>query len=90
MFSELQGFTSVIEHDIVTEPSVKVQVKPYRITEAHRKTVSGEIQRMLEFDIIEESKSQWSSQIVMIPKASETLQFCIDSRKLNKVSKFDM
>ncbi|XP_040209391.1 uncharacterized protein LOC120940531 [Rana temporaria] len=60
MFSGLPGLTNVIEHDIVTEPKVKIRLKPYRIPEAHRVSVSGEVKRMLELGVIEESQSEWS------------------------------
>ncbi|CAM4505042.1 unnamed protein product [Lepidochelys olivacea] len=39
--------------------------------------------------VIEESHSQWSSPIVLVPKLDGSLRFCNDFRKLNKVSQFD-
>uniref|UniRef100_A0A8C5PW96 Gypsy retrotransposon integrase-like protein 1 n=1 Tax=Leptobrachium leishanense TaxID=445787 RepID=A0A8C5PW96_9ANUR len=89
MFSGLPGHASGIKHDIVTEPHVKVRVKPYRIPEAHRKAVSEEVKKMLQLDVIEESQSEWSSPVVLVPKPNGTLRFCNDFRKLNEVSKFD-
>ncbi|CAM4691839.1 unnamed protein product [Lepidochelys kempii] len=44
---------------------------------------------MLELEVIEESQSQWSSSIVLVPKPDDTLRFCNDFRKLNEVSQFD-
>lgn len=44
---------------------------------------------MLELGVIEESNSEWSSPIVLIPKPDGSLRFCNDFRKLNTVSKFD-
>lgn len=88
-FSDLPGLTSTIEHDIITEPGVKVFVRPYRIPEAQRKAVSEEVKKMLDLEIIEESQSEWSSPIVLVPKPNGTLRFCNDFRKLNEVSRFD-
>ncbi|KAF0045874.1 hypothetical protein F2P81_002403 [Scophthalmus maximus] len=39
--------------------------------------------------VIEESRSAWSSPIVLTPKPEGTDRFCNDFRKLNEVSKFD-
>lgn len=89
VFSELPGRTTAIKHDIVTEPGVRVHLKPYRVPEARRQAISGEVKKMLDLGVIEESKSDWSSPIVLIPKPDGSLRFCNDFRKLNEVSKFD-
>ena len=44
---------------------------------------------MLELNVIEDSKSAWSSPIVLVSKPDNTIQFCNDFRKLNAVSEFD-
>lgn len=88
-FSELPGLTHVIKHDIVTEPSVKVKIKPYRVPEARREVITQEINKMLDLGVIEESVSEWSSPIVLIPKSDGSIRFCNDYRQLNLVSKFD-
>uniref|UniRef100_A0A8C4SI54 Integrase catalytic domain-containing protein n=1 Tax=Erpetoichthys calabaricus TaxID=27687 RepID=A0A8C4SI54_ERPCA len=46
--SEVPGRTSLIEHDIVTDPGVIVRERPYRLPEAKRTEVELEIQRMLD------------------------------------------
>ena len=88
-FSEVPGRTHVLRHDIITEPGKVVRQKPYRIPEARRHAIEGEVKKMLELGVIEESCSPWSSPIVMVPKPDGSLRFCNDFRKLNEVSTFD-
>ena len=89
VFSDQPGRTDVIQHDIITEPGKKVRLRPYRIPEAKRATISEEVKKMLELGVIEESHSAWSSPIVLIPKPDGTERFCNDFRKLNEISNFD-
>ena len=44
---------------------------------------------MLEMGVIDPSKSNWFSPIVLVPKPDGSIHFCIDFRAVNKVSKFD-
>ncbi len=44
---------------------------------------------MLELGVIEESRSDWASPIVLVPKVLVLVRFCVDYRNVNAVSKFD-
>ncbi len=89
VISLLPGRTTVVHHDIVTEPGRKVRLKPYRIPEAQREAICEEVRKMLDLNIIEESNSAWSSPIVLVPKPDGSLRFCNNFRKLNEISRFD-
>ncbi|XP_072263008.1 vomeronasal type-2 receptor 26-like [Pyxicephalus adspersus] len=44
---------------------------------------------MLDLGVTEESQTEWSIPIMLVPKPSGTLRFCNDFRKLNEISRFD-
>ncbi|CAM4615491.1 unnamed protein product [Lepidochelys kempii] len=89
VFCTQPGRTTLVQHHIVTRPGVRVTIRPYRILETKREEIRTEVKKMLELGVIEESHSQWSSPIVLVPKPDGTLRFCNNFRKLNEVSQFD-
>ncbi len=66
-----------------------VRSRPYRLPEHRKKVVQSELEAMLEMGVIEESRSDWASPIVLVPKTDGSVRFCVDYRKVNAVSKFD-
>ena len=86
VFSDLPGRTTVTHHDIRTAPGVRVRVPPYRIPEARREAIRTEVRRKLQLGVIEESRSAWSSPVVLVPKPDSTYRFCNDFRRLNEAS----
>ncbi|CAM5135820.1 unnamed protein product [Natator depressus] len=89
MFSTTPGWTTEAYHHIVTDPGAKVTLRPYWVPTAKREEIKAEVKRMLELGVIEESHSQWSSPIVLVPKPNGTTRFCNDFRRLNERSQFD-
>ncbi|CAM4588212.1 unnamed protein product [Lepidochelys kempii] len=89
VFCTQLGLTTVVQHHIATGPGVMVTIRPYQISEAKREEIRTEVKKMLELGVIEESHSQWSSPIVLVPKPDGTLRFCNDFWKLNDVSQFN-
>ena len=47
------------------------------------------IQDIMDLGVIEPPISPYSSPIVLVPKKDGSVRFCIDFRKLNKVTEFD-
>ena len=52
--------------------------------------MNEEVEKILRMGVIQPSKSEWCSPVVLVPKKDgSTRLFCIDFRKLNGVAKFD-
>lgn len=82
------GCTNLVSHKIEVE-SDPIKQRPYRVSPAIQQKIDEEIRTMLENDIIEPSTSAWSSPVLLVPKKDGSYRFCIDFRKLNKVTKRD-
>lgn len=60
-------------------------VRPYPIPVAKIEAVEKELNRMIELDIIERSRSQYSIPIVPVFKKNGEVRLCLDARKINEV-----
>ena len=83
------GRTSLISHSITVDNPVPIRQRPYRVSPAHKDTVSTHINDMLQHDIIRPSMSPWSSPVIIIPKKDGGTRFVVDYRKLNHITKKD-
>ena len=61
----------------------------YRVNPLKRAHLNKEIEYMLENNILEPSKSEWSSLCVLVPKPDGSDRFVTDFRKVNQCSKTD-
>lgn len=89
VLSDVPGRTSVIEHDVIVTTSEPVRSKGYRVPFDTRDIIEKEVREMLELGVIEPSKSPYSSPIVLVNKSDGSVRFCIDFRKVNKITVFD-
>ena len=80
------GRTHLAEHVINTGSAKPIFQKPYRVEFKNREVIEREIEKMLSIDLIEPCKSPWASPVVLIPKKDGSTRFCIDFRKINKVT----
>ena len=80
------GRTEMIRHRIRTGDVSPLRQRAYRSSPVMKTEIHKQIQTLLDNDIIEESHSPWSSPIVMVKKKDGTYRFCVDYRKLNKVT----
>lgn len=79
----------VVQHHIASELGRKVQENPHSVLQKMWEMVCQELQAMLEIRVAEESKSEWWSPIMLVPKPDRLPRFCIDFRKVDAISKFD-
>ena len=87
--SDTPGRTNKATHKIRTMGSPPVRQRPYRIPHAFQEKVLEELEDMERVGIIEKSESEWASPLVIVTKKEGGVRLCVDSRKLNQVTKFD-
>ena len=80
------GKTNLIKHKINTGFSKPVKQPPYRVPSFVRNQIDNEVEKMLKNGIIRESNSPWASPVVMVKKKNGKFRFCVDYRKLNKLT----
>ena len=83
------GTTNLVKHVIDTGNAIPVKT-PYRPPAfAKRAIIEENLDQMLKDDIIEPSKSPWSSPVVLAKKKDGSNRFCVDLRRLNSITKKD-
>jgi len=79
-----------IQHQIRTASHPPVKHRPYRVSPMERRIIQEEVEKMLKNEVIQPSESPWSSPVVLVKKKDGTWRFCVDYRRLNKVTKKDV
>ena len=81
------GCCNFVEHEIeIEEGSVPHREGARRMTPHKSEACRKEIEMLMEYDIIEPSKSPWACGVVMAKKKGGQLRFCCDFRYLNAVT----
>lgn len=87
--------TNISKHKIhLKENATPVYVKPYRLPHAQKGEIHKQVEKMLSDGIIEETRSEWSSPLLIVPKkvdhsGNKKWRIVIDYRLLNKQIKDD-
>ena len=82
-------FSGNLMLEIPLTSDVPIRRKMYNLPFSSKEVVEKEIQVMLDLEIIEPSKSPYSSPVVLVRKNDGSCRFCIDFRGLNKITVFD-
>ena len=89
VITDLPGKTSAGVHTILLTSEEPIRQKAYPLPHAKRQVVEDECKKMFEMGVIEHSQSPYASPIVLVKKPDDTYRFCIDFRKLNRITIFD-
>ncbi|KAH9138039.1 hypothetical protein AeRB84_017518, partial [Aphanomyces euteiches] len=84
--SKAPGRTHLVEFSIDTGDSAPIRSAPYRTSKAEDDIMEAEINQYQDLGLIRPSKSSWASPVLMIRKPDGSIRFCIDYRRLNKVT----
>ncbi|XP_050665158.1 uncharacterized protein LOC126965563 [Leptidea sinapis] len=83
------GRTNLITHRIDTGSSPPVRQRYYRLSPEKQKILVEQVDEMLKLDVVEPCESAWQSPVLLVTKKNGQPRFCLDSRKLNSITKRD-
>lgn len=83
------GETTLITHRIDTGDAQPIRQRYYRLSPEKQRILVEQVDEMLGLDVIEPCESAWSSPVLIVTKKNGQPRFCLDSRKLNSVTKHD-
>lgn len=89
VFTDFPGCTDLVKFSIHVTTDEPVRSKAYPSPLVTQETVRREIEVMLEMGVIEKSESPYASPIVLVRKPDGSVRFCVDFRKLNRITVFD-
>lgn len=86
--SEIAGLgkTTVLQHRIDVGTAQPIKQRHHFVSPAVLAILNAEVDSMLSRGIIEESKSAWSSPVLVFKKPDGKKRFCLDCRAVNKVT----
>lgn len=84
------GRTTLLQHEIVLREDAKPRRQPvYKCSPSIQAEMDREIERYKKLDAIEECSSEWANPLVPVRKANGKLRVCLDSRRINALTKKD-
>jgi len=83
------GFSDLLEYDIDIAYAAAIRQPPRRPPLASGTAEDDLINEMLAADVIKPSDSPWASPVCLAKKPDGSYRFCVDSRRVNAVSRKD-
>ena len=90
IFTDVPSIINLGEHKIQLTTTEPMKGKAYSLHHAMRETLDKEIDSMLAMGVIEESSGAYASPVVMVKKPGGSTSVCVDYRKLNSATVFDL
>ena len=84
-----RGQTDLIQLEVDTGDVTPIKQPSRRMQFAAREEVAKQLRKMRQMQVVQPSKSPWSSPVVLVRKKDGLHRFCIDYRGLNAVTKGD-
>lgn len=84
--SEL-GYTDTVKMQIDVGNNEQTKKRSYRTPIKNREVIDKAVDEMVDSDIICKSRSPWSFPVVIVDKKDGSKRFCVDFRRLNKITK---
>ena len=84
-----RGETDLIQLEVDTGDVTPIKQPTRRMPFAAREEVAKQLRKMRQMQVVQPSKSPWSSPVVLVRKKDGSHRFCIDYRGLNAVTKGD-
>lgn len=85
IFSIRPGLNSLYTCRFTVSEDTPFKVRPYPVPFARRPAVEAELQRMLDWGVIERSTSPYCSPIICVGKPDGSVRLCLDARRINRV-----
>lgn len=90
LHEEERGETELVQFHIDTGDAEPKRQPPRQVSFAVRGEINEQFAKMQAQGVIRPSTSPWASPVVLVRKKDGTLQFCVDYRALNAVTKRDV
>ena len=84
--SEL-GHTETVKMQVDVGDNESIKMRPYRTPIKNREVIDKAIDGMLDANVIRRSRSPWYFPVVIVDKKDGSKRFCVDFRRLNKITK---
>jgi len=78
------GHTSIVQHGIELTDNTPFKDRARRIPPAMYEEVREHLEAMKQANVIRDSSSPWSSNVVLVRKRDQSLRLCLDFRRLNE------
>lgn len=89
-FGKVRGRIKGIKHRIYLERNtLPIKQKYYNCNPATKKILQEQLKELIKKGFVRESKSPWSSPVLLTKKKTGDFRMCIDYRKLNEKTKKD-